>query len=135
MISKECINITKNKIIKLTEKKCSFELHNEFNNELKIIKVDNCAITEGIRCDYMIIIKEYEIFIELKGHDINHAFKQIEESIIKLSKDKERNKKQSYIVCVRSPLQSPLIQKMQKYFKKKYNSELIIKSLICSISI
>jgi hypothetical protein len=74
------------------------------------------------------IAKDIEMYIELKGCDIEYAMKQIEASINVLSCNIQKQKKISYIICTRSPLGSTEIQNYQRKFKKLYNSELKIKS-------
>ena len=73
-------------------------------------------------------IKELECFIELKGQNINEAVKQIEATIKKLSRDQKKQKKKAYIICTRSPMTSKKIQNLSVLFRKRYNSDLIIKS-------
>ena len=99
-------------------------------DEVKATKIiiDGCQITNGIRCDYMYLIKDSEIYIELKGQDIKHAIEQIETTIKKLSSNLKKQKKKSFIICTRSPLTSTSIQNIQVKFRKNYNSEFIVKS-------
>ena len=92
------------------------------------VHVDGCEITDGIKCDYMHLAKDLEIFIELKGQDLPHAIDQIERTITLLSKDIKKHKKISYIICTRSPMTSTEIQNYDRQFRRKYNSRLIIKS-------
>lgn len=48
-------------------------------------QVDNYIITEGDKCDALILVKEggdfAEIFVELKGSDVSHAITQLEETL------------------------------------------------------
>jgi hypothetical protein len=93
------------------------------------IHVDGCEINDGgIRCDYMHIAKETEMYIELKGQDLIHAMDQIARTIGILSSDAKKCKKLSYIICTRSPLTSTEIQIFDRQFRAKFNSKLIIKS-------
>lgn len=135
MISIKCVAKNSNKIISIQENKCKLMIKNPKRELLKVIKVDGCAITKGLRCDYLVKRDSEEIFIELKGHDISHAKKQLESSIKILSKCNKTFPKKAFIVCNRSPMSSPLIQQWQIEFKMKYNSALQIKSILCEYSI
>ena len=134
MIDKICVENFSGDIMTLKENKSKFIIKNA-NNLVKIL-VDGCAIKDGIRCDYLVKVQDkLEIFIELKGQDIEHAINQIERSIQILSSDRNNFPKQSYVVCTRSPMQSPEIQLIQKRFKKKYNSAFFIKSIQHEITV
>jgi len=45
--------------------------------------VDNCLITSGCRCDFLLVNSEEKraYFIELKGRDLVHAIEQIDATI------------------------------------------------------
>jgi hypothetical protein len=124
----ECTVTIKAKLIIFSENTSKLTLVNR--DQVKAIKVfvDGCEITVGLKCDFLLIAKNIEHFIELKGHDIGHAIKQIKTTMEALSKDVQLQKKISYIICRRSPLSSASIQNIQVKFKKNYNSTLIIKS-------
>lgn len=67
------------------------------------IKVDGCEINDtSIRCDYMLMVnpKQLDIYIELKGTNLDHAKKQI---IATHSRLGINNEKRAYIVCSRVP--------------------------------
>jgi hypothetical protein len=119
MISKTCITESQRKIETLCEKRSKFELKNLNQKKIEIIQVDGCAITDGIRCDYLIRNGNQEIYVELKGHDVCHAKKQIERSISLLSACQKTYPKISYIISTRNPIHSPQVQKWQLEFKKK----------------
>jgi hypothetical protein len=52
-------------------------------------KIDNCILTNGNKCDFLLEIKSKSnikaYFIELKGQDLKHAILQLEESIKSLN--------------------------------------------------
>ena len=125
-----CRTTSSDSIFSFKDKKRKSELRliNTDKVESTTIHVDGCEITDGIRCDYLHLAKDLEIFIELKGQDLQHAIKQIERTIDLLSSDAKKLEKISYIICTRSPMTSTEIQNYNKQFKKKYNSRLIIKS-------
>ncbi len=125
---KDCRTTSSNTVFVFQEEKSILRLTNKDRVSSTKIKVDGCEITEGIRCDYLHLAKDLEIYIELKGQDLPHAIKQIEQTIALLSSDARKHKKISYIICTRSPMSSTEIQNYDKKFRKKYSSRLIIKS-------
>lgn len=124
----ECIIENNNRYIVFSENRSKLTIENIDRVTGRKVIVDGCEITEGLRCDFMYIIKNSELFIELKGQDLNHAIKQLETTINSLSNDEKNSKKISFIICTRSPLNSASIQNLQVKFRKNYNSKLIIKS-------
>lgn len=119
--------------IVLKENKCKFTLINEANISIRKIKVDGCAIKDGLRCDYLLIMRDNtEYYVELKGCNVSAAIKQIERTIILLSSDKKNTPKHSIVVSTRCPLETTKIQKLKYEFKHNYNSKLIIKTINCS---
>lgn len=125
----KCRTISKNKIFTFKEQRSVLNLENVDQVDSVKIIVDGCAINDdGIKCDYLHIAKEIEMYIELKGQDLIHAMKQIERTIKMLSTNVQKQKKISYIICTRSPLASTEIQNYDRKFREKFNSKLIIKS-------
>jgi hypothetical protein len=125
---KNCEKTSKDQLFTFSEKRSTLILENINKVDSTVITVDDCAIIDGIRCDYLHIAKNIEMYIELKGQDISHAIDQIERTIKMLSKNKESHSKVSYIICTRCPISSTEIQHYAWRFRKKYNSKLIIKS-------
>lgn len=135
IIKSECIKNKTDKIIVLKEKKSSFIVGNKNQIEIEVVKVDGCVIKTGKRCNYMLRYDSKEIYIELKGRDVNYAVEQIKSTIEKISLDKDLYQKESYIVSTKSPRLDTTIQAIKRNFKKMYNSSLKIKSLKCRIEI
>lgn len=127
---KSCRDVSENKKFSFSENRSTLILLNKDEVETVVVKVDGCEIDDEnvIRCDYMLLAKQMEIYIELKGHDIVKAIRQIENTIEILSKDKKVVAKKSYIICTRSPLASTQIQHYDRKFREKYNSKLIVKT-------
>lgn len=126
---KNCRTTSKNKIFKFEEQRSSLTLENKDLVESTRIIVDGCEINDNdIRCDYLHIAKNVEMYIELKGQDLLHAMKQIERTMRLLSSNYQKHAKVSYIICTRSPLTSTEIQNYDRQFRIKFNSKLIIKS-------
>ncbi len=127
-MKRECTIKNRNRLVVFKERRSKLTIENKDEVLATQIIVDGCEITSGLRCDFMFLIKEMEFYIELKGQDINHAIKQIEMTILRLSQDRIKQKKKSFIICTRSPMTSATIQNLQVKFRKKFNSELIIQS-------
>lgn len=59
------------KLLVVKENKCKCVFSNPNQHLLTKIKVDGCQITDGIRCDYLILDHCHnEYFVELKGKDL-----------------------------------------------------------------
>ena len=125
----KCREASSNKIYTFKEQRSSLTLINKDQVASVKIHVDGCEIDDnGIRCDYLHLAKEIEMYIELKGQDLAHAMDQIIRTIGLLSKDVRNQAKISYIICTRSPLTSTEIQIYDRQFRARFNSRLIIKS-------
>lgn len=124
-----CRTASSQKLFTFEEKNSKLTLENiDQVNSTKII-VDGCEINdESIRCDYMLLAKGLEFYIELKGQDLTHAVNQIKATIKRLSSDIKKKNKKAYIICTRSPLSSTKIQTIKFDLLKNFNSELQIKS-------
>lgn len=130
----QCSQKINYKKILVKEKKSSeITFSNEDLVEVTKVQVDNCLEIQGVKCDWLIIISEpyIEIYIELKGSDVDHAFKQVENTIKFLSKDYKNVIKYCYVITTRCPLTSAQIQNQQKNFKKDYNAILRVKKTGC----
>lgn len=130
-----CTIETREKILVLEEnkKKCIFS--NPHNHLLTKIVVDGCQITEGTKCDFLVVDhKKNEYFVELKGKDIPHAIEQLESTIKQLSATGGIQRK-AIIVTSRHPSNDTSIQRAKAMFKKKYKVDLLSKNIRIEISI
>jgi hypothetical protein len=127
-MKEECCITNNNKLVVFEETRSKLIIENIDKVEATKVTVDDCEIKEGVRCDFMYIIKDLEIYIELKGQDIKHAIEQLEATIKKLSTNPKTKKKKSFVICTRSPLSSASIQNVRVKFRKNYNSDFIVKS-------
>jgi hypothetical protein len=88
--------------------------------------VDGCAITEGIRCDWLVLKNDRqpheEIYVELKGSDVYHAVEQLKATIQKLSSDRTKIAKRCLVVFTRNPMTGTDVQKSKIAFKKDFNA-------------
>ena len=82
-----CTIETTDKILVLEENKRKCIFSNPENLNLIKIIVDGCQITEGTRCDFLVLDQQKnEYFVELKGKDIPHAIEQLLLSFVNLQK-------------------------------------------------
>ena len=115
--------------------------HNPKKKKCRKVQVDGCAITEGLKCDKLLLYsddkeKAVESYVELKGEDVSHAIDQIMATIPQIHK--KDNKVQAFIVPTNySPNISGKKQKMIQELKKKYGKDslLMIKNKICECTI
>jgi len=128
-----CSKHINDKRIVFQENKSKLTIINPTQISVEKVEVDGCEITNGIRCDFFMQKpkekkRDIEYYIELKGQDLKHAIAQIERTISILSNDAKKQKKVSFIICTRSPMNSTAIQNLRVNFKKKFNLNLIVKS-------
>jgi len=126
-IKKECTISTTDSKIKCEEHKRKIIFNNKNRERVKKIIVDNCQITSGVRCDYLVKHYKNEYFVELKGEDIKHAFEQLIRSISILGSNDFQLRK-CFVISSRSPLASPQIQNIRLKFNREYKSDLIVKN-------
>jgi hypothetical protein len=130
-IPADCESVITDQKIVLEEKLSKIVIHNRSRSTIRKIRVDGCAIKEGIRCDFLLITDSgCELYIELKGSDVAHAVAQIERTIGLVSMDKRKCNKLSFIISTRCPLLTPKIQEIKVRFKRQYNCSLVIKNRV-----
>jgi PCRF domain len=99
------------------------------------IHVDGCLITDNNqqRCDYWFhhYDKNDNVFVELKGMDIEHAVEQIIATIgwLETRMDLPKEKRNGAIVLSKNPLTSTKTQVLKTDFRKKYGNRLEIKNV------
>jgi hypothetical protein len=128
----ECEEYKTDAKIVLQENRSKITFLNPNQDQILLIKVDDCVIrnNETSRCDYAIIPRdEIEIYIELKGSDILHAVKQIESTINSLSDNPQKIKKLCFVVSTRVPSQTTNVQQLQSQFKRKFNASFRVKNI------
>ncbi len=69
-----------------------YRIINSDKKEVAIHTIDGCLVQEGERCDYLVVVNDIlkAFYVELKGHDINKAMKQVI-STFHLYKDKNKS--------------------------------------------
>ena len=130
-----CISVNRKRKFTLGEKKSQARIANPNKKELYCVEVDNCLKFEGKKCDWLLIVSKYPsaIFIELKGSDIVHAFKQLINSMRQIESPQNQylsrtfNDKKCYVITCRSPRTTTQIQKEAIRFRK-LGAKLLVKS-------
>ena len=126
---RECSTFLNHKKLALGGKKTStLYLLNPTERKVEKIEVDGCAITEGKRCDWLVLLNDAtskeEIYVELKGSAVYHAVEQLRTTILKLSNDHANCSKRCFIVCTRNPLIGTDLQKYKDQFWRTFKSRL-----------
>jgi hypothetical protein len=99
------------------------------------ISVDDCLIKDKTveKCDFWFhhCEKDENVFVELKGQNINKAFSQILRTIenIKSRIDLPKDKRHAAIVISKSPKSSNEIRLLKTAFKNKHGNRLEIQSI------
>ena len=105
-----------------------FRIQNPQKTKVRVIQVDDCVITTGKRCDYLVVLSDnQELYIELKGSKVSYAVEQIIASIPQLTADKSKPKL-GFVCSTRCPINSTETQKLKKTARTKHNLKLTIKN-------
>jgi len=136
-IPERCKTPTSDALIVLSERRSAITFKNTSRRSVVKIVVDGCAITDGPRCDYLVVDADgAEYYIELKGCDVRHAIEQLKATIEQLSTDVQRGAKHCFVVCTRvAPYLSTEIQQAKLRFLRDYSSSLLVKSTSHQVSI
>lgn len=123
--------------VKAEENGKKFIALNPNRKEVLRIKIDGCVINDNTtnKCDFLIIDpqKDNAYFIELKGKNVKHAIKQLNDTIEKIDNlsnkyiSKSFSGKFAFAILSQCPLASVEIQNIQKEFSKK-KIKLVIKN-------
>lgn len=110
------------------------------DDKLKTVsfQIDGYIICDGLKCDHLILIQNAgnqwcEIFVELKGTDVNHAIEQLESTISRepFAQTSSSHKKARIVAqSFPSNKSNPIVEKAKRRFLNKYRCELkSVKSL------
>ena len=138
----DCSEVTNNKKIAVSENGRKFTINNPDQKEVAKIKVDGCLIDDDReRCDYLfeVIIPDIKdketknidtaIYVELKGSDIEKAFKQIMATLGYLIDRHRQVNKECFIVASRVPKASTKTQELAEKLKKSHRlAKLLIRT-------
>lgn len=125
-----CVTETKNLIEKFEENRSTLKIHNKKRITLSRRQVDGCLISNGIKCDWMLVdeASKTEIYIELKGCDVTHAVQQICKTAEQLGTN--GNRKWGYVICTRSPMSATEIQLAAKQVAKSHKLTLRVRKTV-----
>ncbi len=130
-----CEEITNDVKIVLEEKRSKITFINNLTRYIHKIKIDDCVIKEGPRCDYLLIDNaDTYYWVELKGADVKHAIEQLKASMIKFGN--KTNQSYSFIISTKvNPSLSTTIQVKKRYFIEHFKSILNVKNSPCEFDI
>lgn len=129
-VAEVCVQPTKDSKIKFEENKRKIIFLNPDRKDYKRVQVDGCAIDDKVtmRCDKLLVSADEheERYVELKGTEVMHAIDQLESTIQRLGEfDDNRH---AYVISTNvAPAYTTKIQQKALLFKKKYNSELLVR--------
>ena len=117
-IPNACIQTTNVSSIKFEERNRSMIFENPRQTTCQKIQVDGCAITEGPRCDNLLIDSfGNEYFVELKGVTVGHGIQQILSTVPQLHHASAHVS--AFVICTScSPHFRPAIQNAKKHLQK-----------------
>jgi hypothetical protein len=93
------------------------------------IRVDGCVITGKSACDYLVFDwVERKHFVELKGKDVDHAFKQLASTIPFFSKMGSNDPIWCFIICSESPRTTTKVQAQKEQFAEKFRAHLVVRT-------
>ena len=124
---RECSTFLRHKKIALSGRRTTtLYLLNPQEREVEQVQVDDCAITEGPRCDWLVILNDaisrQEIYVELKGSGVSHAVEQLRTTIRKVSADCKRLPKRCFVVFTRNPMAGTDIQNHKVKFRRDFTA-------------
>lgn len=124
---RECSTFLRHKKIALTGKRTTkVYLLNPDERTVEKIQVDDCAINDGPRCDWLILLDrpfpKEEIYVELKASHVSRGVEQIEATVKKLSADAAQLPIRCLVVFRRRPKIGTDAQKYAIKFRRKFNA-------------
>lgn len=136
---KRCSEDSQHPLIVVEENGRKFTIRNQEKKSVKQVKVDGCLIDDKRRrCDYLFEIGRFchcVIYLELKGSDIDHAFKQLVLTMKYLSNRHRNLTKICHIVASRVPRAGPKIQNLKLQMVKKHKALLFVDTQEASVNI
>ena len=126
---RECSEFSTDKIVVCGGTKTSrLKLGNPSRRSVEKIQVDDCLITNGLRCDWLVrtddAISKQDIFIELKGADVEHAVRQLETSVRALARPPQSVLRRCYVVHTWCSMTGTDLQKYKLRFQRQLNARL-----------
>lgn len=120
-----CRQIRNCKIICVEENTRKFGINNTSKKNVGVVKVDGCLVTDDSvpRCDYLFEVgspTSLLIYLELKGCNVEHAFKQLASTMDICNSEYSGIDKVCYIVASRIPKIGPKIQRLKIMLSKSH---------------
>ena len=122
----------KHKIVSTSEKGKKYRIKFKNIKPSAVYPIDGVIITEGEKCDKLVLFESdttknvwTEVFVELKGKDVNHAIDQIKATIDKpVFQHKSIGQKWARIVAqsVPSNNSNSSVERARNYFSEKHIS-------------
>ena len=112
---------------KLEECKSVMYIGNRRRLNYSIVKIDDCEIKQGCRCDYGVHLKEKNehIFVELKGCDIKRAVEQLAATLHYYQANGDASVK-CFVITSNNPLSSSQSPLAKFDFRRKFRVPLQI---------
>jgi hypothetical protein len=126
MIDGICIEECSDSYVKFVDGRRFVTVDNTEREVLAKIRVDGCAIKNGMRADWVVEKEGRAIIIELKGRDIEHAIKQVFATAEFWKSEKRCQYFAALIVGRQFPRASASIQLKQQRFARVYKAPLHI---------
>ncbi len=121
------------RVIVLQEGAAKYIANNPGRSTVQHFKVDGCLITDGKRCDDMIVLPEDDscYLIELKGNHLDHAIVQINTSLDTFTKTFRKARFFGRIVVSRgtTDIRSSSHRKLMERFRNLHG-DLLVKSKV-----
>lgn len=122
--TKECVENVDHSRVLVSEKGRAATILNPERSIVRRILIDNCLITMGPRCDWVISVKDrLDILIELKGKDVSHAVDQLAATLAIWQEHHLRDRQipiSALVVCSRYPRFDTKIQKAKERLARDY---------------
>ena len=125
----ECTNRHSKKRFVVEENRSRVIFENGKRRDVDQIEVDDCAIVDGFRCDWLVNVDKTQqsIFVELKGSNVPHAVEQLTRAHDQLREI--RKAKVTWIVSSqRCPLTSTEVQSLTIKLRKHKAVSLILRN-------
>jgi len=128
----ECIEKDNNSIIKFEENRKIVLFLNDTKKEYYRIQVDGCLITEGVRCDCILLDSENGrvFYVELKGIDTPHAIEQLKSTSCRVCPDRSCRRVAMVVGKNHLPQATLAIQKGKKELSKLGVELLVLNSAV-----
>lgn len=123
-MAKNCtVKMSHSKIL-IEENKRKATFLNPRRMPYEVSKVDNCLITGGIRCDYLVSeVGSASVLVELKGANVEHACAQLMSSVENANIKPLLEPKFGFLViCSKYPKFDTFVARAKTAAAKKYKS-------------